>query len=408
MHIKLDKKWNKHIFIYATIFVFIFMISGLIVIKVIQMKDYSYALNLMDKGKYTKAAKAFEAMGGFKNSGKLKLTCELMPGYEDAVKLMDAGEYAAAAQKFGKLGYFLDAKDKIIYCNNSKAYLDARKLMDEGYYIGAASKFHGLKNFKNSKTMEIECIHLSDYGQARQLYHSREFQKAEKAFEKLGDYKDSKEMTARCIEKIYQIAVKLMKKSQYTKAKSMFAEINDYKDSLKLCFICENNAMKAKYKKAKTAYQAEKYYTAYQMFQKLGSYLNSKKNAKLCIRPYPKTKVLYKNYNYSFDFAPVLIHSGVDKPAYLKIYTKKGRLAATVFIKAGKSISFEMPSGTYIIKKAKGTKWFGEKEMFGDDGEYSVLNTKLKFTKWGMGYEITLDNGKNGNLQSRRAGRKDF
>lgn len=409
MHIKLNEKRNKRILFYFSIVIFLLVISGFIAIKIIQKKDYSYALNLMDQGKYTKAAKAFETMGKYKNSHKLKMTCEIMPDYEDAVQRMNEGDYAAAAQKFSKLGSFLDAKEKSIYCINSQAYQKARKLMDEGYYIGAANAFRSLSGFKNSKTMAVECVHLSEYGQAKQLYKAGEYQKAIKAFEKLEDFKDSKEMVARCLEKTYQIGLKLMKKSKYTKAKDIFSEIKDYKDSLELCVVCENYAIRAKYNKADAAYRAGKYYTAYKMYTELRSYLNSEKNAKLCIRPYPKMTVLYKNRNYSFDFAPMVIHADSNEPAYLKIYSKTGILVATVFLKPGKSLSFHMPSGTYIIKEANGTQWFGEKEMFGDDGEYAVLKTELKFSKWGMGYEITLDNsGKDGNLKSRMASRKDF
>lgn len=408
MYLNYRNRNNKRLKFYIPFAILFVVICAFMVGRLIQTKDYKSAVNLMEKGKYEEAAQAFKTMGNFKDSMQLHIKCKLKPEYDKAIAMMNAGNLKGAKKKFDVLDGFLDSKEKAIYCLNFSAYLNAKNLMKDQYYIGASNAFRELGDFKDSKKLSLECKNLQHYEDANDLLKAGEYSKARKAFEKLASFQDSKQLVIQCYEKSYQMAKKLMEKREYVKAKNILTETGKYKDSIELCVKCENFELKKQYHKAKSAYKKKKYYTAYKIFNKLTNYFDSKEKAKACIRPYPKTMLLYKNKEFNFNFAPIVIHAGIKEPTYLKIYTKKGKLVATAFINVGDSINFDMPSGNYIIKEANGKTWYDEKEMFGDEGEYYVLATELKFINWGAGYKITLNNLEHGNLESHSADRKKF
>lgn len=408
MFLKYKERVNKKIKFFIPFAILLIVFSIFIVGKIIQTKNYKSAVTLMERGRYEEAAQAFKTMGNFKNSMRLHIKCTLMPGYEKAIAMMKEGNYKGAKKKFEVLDGFLDSKKKAQYCSNSSAYLNAKNLMKDGSYIEAADAFGKLNHFKDAKKLSIECMNLKEYGDANDLLKAGKYTEARKTFEKIAAFRNSHQLINQCYEKSYSIAKKYMKNGEYTKAKKLLTEIGTYKDSIELGVKCENFELKKQYNKAKSAYKEKKYYTAYKIFDRINNYFDSKEKAKACIRPYPKTKLLYKNKEFSFNFAPIVIHAVINEPTYLKIYTKKGKLVATVFINEGDSINFDMPCGNYIIKEANGIKWYGEKEMFGEEGEYYVLATELKFINWGSGYKITLNNSKDGNLESHSANRKKF
>ena len=59
-----------------------------------------------------------------------------------------------------------------------------------------------------------------------------------------------------------------------------------------------------------------------------------------------------------------------------------------------------MPKGSFTINEANGSTWYGENEIFGEDGYYCVLDTVLEFENRGEGYEVLLYSVEDGNLGS--------
>ena len=66
---------------------------------------------------------------------------------------------------------------------------------------------------------------------------------------------------------------------------------------------------------------------------------------------------------------------------------------------ANKTVSF--PSGTYILRIARGSEWISDEEAFGPNGRYSVIY--YQSYKPGETYEITTTTG-SGNVMSDSAG----
>lgn len=117
------------------------------------------------------------------------------------------------------------------------------------------------------------------------------------------------------------------------------------------------------------------------------------------VLPYPNTGQL-SSYGDSSTFAPLRFNVAEGNPTYIKLYRTSGELVRTLFICSGQSYTTYMPKGSYITKYASGKNWYGEKEMFGDEGTYQKTDTVLEFEASGKGYEITLKNVAGGNLSS--------
>jgi hypothetical protein len=130
-------------------------------------------------------------------------------------------------------------------------------------------------------------------------------------------------------------------------------------------------------------------------------------NSGLQALPFPDTGVLFSGSDSS-AFAPLRVNAAEGDPTYVKVYSTGGELVKTVFIKSSDSITFYLPKGSYILKYATGSSWYGEEEMFGENGIYQKAETTLEMTTEGNGYEITLQKVANGNLDSSSESKSGF
>lgn len=73
------------------------------------------------------------------------------------------------------------------------------------------------------------------------------------------------------------------------------------------------------------------------------------------------------------------------------------------FIRSGENIDIKVPLGTYEIRYASGTKWYGLNYLFGPETTYSKADSIFNFTFDGYqysGYTIELIMQQNGNLST--------
>jgi hypothetical protein len=83
----------------------------------------------------------------------------------------------------------------------------------------------------------------------------------------------------------------------------------------------------------------------------------------------------------------------------------------TVFVHGGSTVQIDVPLGTYIVKHAAGTKWYGYKHLFGPETSYSKADETFRFERNGYqvtGYTITLYTVLHGNLQTSAIRPEDF
>ena len=91
------------------------------------------------------------------------------------------------------------------------------------------------------------------------------------------------------------------------------------------------------------------------------------------------------------------------KARYVQIRrSRDDRIAATLFIRSGKSVSFKAPQGEHYLLIASGLTWYGEDALFGADTgmsrtyDFDVPSSRYQLT-------LTLTPVANGNLGLRGA-----
>ncbi len=81
--------------------------------------------------------------------------------------------------------------------------------------------------------------------------------------------------------------------------------------------------------------------------------------------------------------------------------------AMTIFVRGGTTTEVNVPSGTYEVRYASGTTWYGDELLFGPETTCSRANQPFSFS-YGRGYTITLYKVQNGNLSTSSMSPADF
>lgn len=84
-----------------------------------------------------------------------------------------------------------------------------------------------------------------------------------------------------------------------------------------------------------------------------------------------------------------------------KIETLDGREVTRGFIRAGGQHRFDLPLGTYVMKTASGTTWYGSTVLFGPETSYSRPDDTFPLTSRGESWTVELIPQANGNLRDR-------
>jgi hypothetical protein len=92
--------------------------------------------------------------------------------------------------------------------------------------------------------------------------------------------------------------------------------------------------------------------------------------------PLPKTGVMLKPSSGSSKFKFI---NDTDDPVYVKLArlsgnddTGEGETVCVMFVRPDDKLSVSMRPGYYRVSLAAGMAWFGEEELFGDNGDYTV------------------------------------
>ncbi|MGI6665130.1 MAG: zinc-ribbon domain-containing protein [Christensenellaceae bacterium] len=334
--------------------------------------------------------------------------------YERATSLMEEGKYESAFSILEKLDDYEDAPALLIECDNAIQYESATDLKEEGKYQEAYDIFSSLGAYKDSKSQATDCNNILQYDKAMGYMDDKDYAAALEIFTSLGDYKDAPDLAQTCKNIIsYDQATQLMDEGNYEEAKILLEPLaaQNYEDSADLLLTC-NQVID--YAAAEKAVGEKKFFTAYQLFQGLGSYKDSADRAQACIQANPSTGETYRNSSYSGRACSLTIKPPASdtNPTYLKIYATDGTLVSCVFIAGGSNATIKLPAGTYRIKSAYGKTWFGEEEMFGDTGTYQVLlfdNGKDTATlASNYTYTLTLRSVQNGNVGTKNENRDNF
>ena len=299
---------------------------------------------------------------------------------------------------------------------HEEAYADAGKALAAGKYEEALKEYKDLGGFKDSKDKAQFCQDSIDYEKAMKLFDKGDYDKAKEAFRKLDEFKDAEEMVTLCENMVkYNEAEELFAAQNYTEAHDIYGELPDdqehFPNRADHMTYCEN---KQKYDAAAALLNDKKYYDAYQAFSALGGFEDAAAKAESCKQKFPKTGQCYRNKKFkSTAVALTIVPPKNDQRNYLKIYSGDD-LVSCVALGKGKKATVRLPVGTYTIKDAYGTgPWFGDTDMFGDDGTYLKLTNGDAGTfklKANMAYTLTLrsDSAKGDSVGSDNVERGTF
>ncbi|MBR5996133.1 MAG: zinc-ribbon domain-containing protein [Eubacteriaceae bacterium] len=206
-----------------------------------------------------------------------------------------------------------------------------------------------------------------------------------------------------CLKAQYDLAMEKLSAGSYDAAVELASPLKDldYADSYKI----------SKYAEARSFMDKGLYYSAHEIFEDIAGFMDASEMIDKCVQPNPSNGTVYRNPAYSSKSVSLTIAvKGGTQNYYIKMYNEKGDLVATAFIAADKSGTVKVPAGTYTIKEAAGTKWYGTEEMFGDDGSYMLLDisgaTSFKLTAGS--WKLTIGVSSGGNVGSKNVGREGF
>jgi hypothetical protein len=252
--------------------------------------------------------------------------------------------------------------------------------MDKGDMSGALKAFRALRGYSDAAQWAGECQLSLDYDAAVSMMNNGDYPGARDAFSALGSYRDAAGMVEDCIRKCYALA------GQY----------------------CDEG----------------NYYSAYVLFTSLGDYLDSAERAAACEQYPPKTGEIYRDSNFKLSGKKsyaVISLSAPDDGQYtlIKISTTYFvyKPVVTLFLAPGEDVEVKLPVGeVYHFKEAYGTVWYGDKELFGDDGTYIDVLFREQFkptvfssldisSECNLYYSLRQNKG---NLDGEQISREDF
>lgn len=129
-------------------------------------------------------------------------------------------------------------------------------------------------------------------------------------------------------------------------------------------------------------------------------------------KPLPQNGHVYR-YSREEPIAPlkIVVPSGGTHYFVKIVDAVTSSTVAAVFIRAGNSVRLEVPTGSYEIKYAMGTTWYGTKYLFGPETTAAKADKSFDFHIDGdkvRGYTVELIRQTGGNLQTSAISLKDF
>ena len=279
-----------------------------------------------------------------------------------------------------------------------RTYDAASAEFEAGNYREAAELFEELGDYEDSQEMRKKAL----VGVSAQEYEAKAgedpdtWKAAADAYGRLGEGLPERKAETCRNNAAYYTAKQAMEKEDWAAAKKAFGDLSeeDFEDIPSLVDECDAHIS---YNKAEGLLADGKYYEAYELFNSLThdysdveSLPDCEKRAEACIQDFPGDGAVYTNPDYSSTPVPLTIKNG-GAHTFMKIYDGD-KLVMSLFINPNSSPTVNLPTGTFKMNEANGTKWFGDKDMFGDEGSYYTckFDGEDTFTlRYGYSYEIS-------------------
>lgn len=412
---------------------------------------YNQGLEAIDDGNYEEALETFTALNTYKDSEYWAEYAQKELDYQTIDELVAAKDYDAVIEILSDREDFFgkDAKGK-----DAKALLEEYEIVkaafedkDAGRYQDAAEKFDSLvllhdqyrydglicqayAHEANDDWMEalvilygiqiddLELAYLDNPQDSEQQFVSDTYylygdfvedpQAVEDVMKPEGE--EETELTDYAVKGLWYIyANDLWTEFSFEEAIEIFENLGDFKDSASMAAMVQSDLdyYTGLYAEAETYYNNGEYYKALEIFDSMPRFRDSSDRAASCYQPLPETG----DYRYDDGSIDLTIYAPDSSLSlFIRVYDSDGNVVAQSFIRPGDYVTLWLWAGTYTIKVAYGTEWFGEIDLFGEDGTYSQLYNGYdpEFTfRSGYYYELELQVGSGGNVGTGSLGGAD-
>lgn len=117
-------------------------------------------------------------------------------------------------------------------------------------------------------------------------------------------------------------------------------------------------------------------------------------------------------YGNQLKVAPFEISAPFGASCIAKLVdANTSRPVLSVFVRAGSTVTIDVPLGNYVLKYAMGDKWYGETHLFGPSTSYGKANTTLSFgveANRYTGHSVRLQKSAGGNLRTSSLSPDEF
>lgn len=126
--------------------------------------------------------------------------------------------------------------------------------------------------------------------------------------------------------------------------------------------------------------------------------------------PYPENGTILSDAGLE-RVAPLTVNTEEDLAYYIKLCDMNGNEVLGFFAGPNTSVDVDVPLGTYELRYACGTTWYGIDSKFGEVTQYFKADTDFDFTEdseYTHGYTVTLYAVPDGNMNTQEIGEDDF
>ena len=408
-------------------------------------------MEAIDDGNYEEALETFTGLKSYKDSEYWAEYAQKELDYQTIDELVEAKDYDAVIEIlsdredfFGKDDKGKDAKALLEEYQTVKAAFEDK---DAGRYQDAADKFdslvllHDRYRYDGLICRAYAFEEKDDWMEALVILYGIQIDDLELAYLKdpqgpeqqfvcdtyylYGDFvedpqavedvmrpegEEETELTDNAVKGLWYIyANDLWSDYCFEEAIEVFEKLGDFKDSASMAAMVQADLdyYTELYDEAERYYNNGEYYKALEIFESMPRFKDSSDRAASCYQPLPETG----DYRYDDGSIDLTIYApSGSQSLFIRVYDSDGNVVAQSFVRPGDYITLWVWAGTYTIKVAYGTEWFGEIDLFGEDGSYSQLYNGYdpEFTfRSGYYYELELQVGSGGNVGTGSLGGAD-
>lgn len=325
---------------------------------------------------------------------------------EDARQLMADGEYDEALSLLEGLELRKEEVGKETCGCMAHIAAENEQWVDMMAYLFAELREDPERNFLNDPQDDLDAV-------AGEAWYGNDYFTLEEVYDELaaaaGVQAEGAEELKDAAHKsfIYTDAVELYNDGNLEEAIELFSSLGDYKDADAYIEKAEEqlSELADTYSEADALFAKGEFYKALKIFRKLGDYGDAASRADACEQPLPGTGAL-KTENGSGTVLTIVSPNNGDS-VFLKIYNASGTAVCSIFIRGGESGTLNMAPGTYTMRVAYGTEWYGSVDLFGEEGSYQQLmnGSAPEFSlASGYTYTLTLLASTDGNVGSKSIG----